>query len=297
MLRENGVIPYQNFAYRYIIGPQLPPTQLYSFGWQLQKSQDYYFHGLKRNDEQGNCIFQYTLSGSGIFEINGKQHLLREGMAFISDIPSNHCYFLPKESTAWEFVYVTLTGHFAAAQWKKIQEQFGNILYFTVQDDVIGFFQKMYSLAVNQTLKDGYETSAIAYEFIMYLWKSLVSQAMENPSVNHSIDAAIYFMKNNYQKNINLEDIASSVAMSKFHFNRTFLKATGVSPWKYLTKLRVKAAANLLLTTNLTNEDISKLCGYESSNYFDKVFRKYVSMSPGKFRQTYDNIDNFTFNL
>lgn len=297
MLIENDIIPYQNFAYRFLIGPQQPLSQLYSFGWQLQKSQDYHFHGLKRNEEQGNCIFQYTLSGSGIFEKDGKRHLLKEGMAFISDIPSNHSYFLPPDSTSWEFLYVTLTGPYAAAEWKKIQEQFGNILYFKEQDDVLQYFRKMYALAVNQNLRDGYETSATAYEFIMHLWKSLVSQYKEAPSVNRSIDAAIYYMENNYQKSISLDDISSAVSMSKFYFNRTFLKVIGVSPWKYLTKLRIESAAKLLLTTSLTNEDISKMCGYESSNYFDKVFRKYVGMSPGKFRQTYNTFDNLSLNL
>lgn len=295
LLSNNTSNDYQNFAYRFIVGPQMPPTQLYSFGWDLQRKHDYYFHGMKRNDELGNCIFQYTISGSGIFETNGKRHTLKEGMAFISDIPSDHCYYLPEESTEWEFIYITLTGLFAVSEWKKMQEQYGNILYLT--EEFIHFFWKIYSLATNHVIKDGYITSAISYEFIMNLWKSLVSQPKKDQSVNYSMDSAVCFMKNNYHKTISLDDIASSVAMSKFHFNRTFLKNHGVTPWKYFTKLRIENAAELLLTTNHTSETISKICGYESSNYFDKVFRKYVGISPGKFRQTYSNINNFKLKL
>lgn len=288
---------YQNFAYRFIVGPQTPPTQLYSFGWQLQKNQDYYFHGMKRNDELGNCILQYTISGSGIFEKNGKRHILKKGMAFISDIPSNHCYYLPKESSEWEFIYVTLTGPFVVSEWRKMQDQHGNILYLMDQAELIEFFWKIYLLATQHKIKDGYATSAIAYEFIMYLWKHLVSQVGEDNNVNHSINIAINYMKNNYHKPITLDDIASSIELSKYHFNRLFLKTNGTSPWKYLTKLRMEAAAELLLTTSLTNENISKMCGYESANYFDKVFRKYVSMSPGKFRQVYQSIGHFNLKL
>lgn len=32
-------------------------------------------------------------------------------------------------------------------------------------------------------------------------------------------------------------------------------------------------------------EEIATICGYSSGNYFDKVFKRYVKMSPGKFRE------------
>jgi len=297
LLEKFELLDHQNYGYRFILGPTQPPAQLYSFGWQKKETHDYYFHGLQRNEENGNCIFQYTLSGTGTFEMNGQKYSLKKGMAFISHIPSNHCYYLPEESSEWEFIYITLTGYYAISEWNTMQEQYGNILTLTDQDEVIQFFWNMYSSAQERGFSDGFETSAIAYEFIMTLWKRLISQAQENQPVHHGILTAIDYMKDNYQKAITLDDLASSVSMSRFHFNRKFSKAVGVSPWKYLTKLRIESAADFLLTTNLTNENISMLCGYDNSNYFDKVFRKYVGMSPGKFRQTYKGIDNFRLRL
>ena len=94
---------HKAFGYRFVKGPQNPPAQIYSLGWQIQNSSVYDFDGLNRHNENGNCIFQYTLSGFGILEINGQQHILDERTAFIADIPSKHRYFIPEDSERWEF--------------------------------------------------------------------------------------------------------------------------------------------------------------------------------------------------
>ena len=51
------------------------------------------------------------------------------------------------------------------------------------------------------------------------------------------------------------------------------------------TKLRLEKAIELLNTTDMNLQEISGACGFAESNYFSKVFRKYMKASPGKFRK------------
>jgi AraC-like DNA-binding protein len=287
---------HKSFGYRYLIGPQTPPVQLHSFGWQIQSSPSYFFDGRKRPDEAGNCIFQYTLSGNGIIQVDGQTQNLQEGTAFIAAIPSDHQYYLPETSKQWEFVFITLYGSLPLMEWTKLQETHGCVIPFHKDDEVIKFLFETYWKAVNNEIKDGYDTSSIGYEFIMKLNRTLNHPAAKDLTSNNQIDASIRFMLNNFHRDICLDDIADNIQMSKYHFNHTFMKTVGISPWNYLTKLRIEHSIKLLVTTDYNLEEISHLVGYTSANYYNKVFHKYVGISPGKLREKYRGV-NLEVNL
>ncbi|AJH01927.1 hypothetical protein LF65_05410 [Clostridium beijerinckii] len=297
MLDINIDSMYKSFGYRFIKGPTSPPVQIQSLGWQIQNSSEYYFDGMKRPDDSGRCIFQYTLSGSGVIELNGQHHILDEGTAFLTSIPSKHCYYFSENGEKWEFIFITLIGNYAISEWTKIQEQFGAVMRFKRQEEIIKYLWEIYYAATNNKISDGYQTSAMGYEFIMKLFRSLNCQSISIKPNNSSVSSSIQFMKDNLHKELCLDDIANFVNMSKFHFNHTFTKAIGISPWNYLTKLRIEYSVKLLLSTKLTIEEISSMVGYPSSNYFNKVFRKYIGTSPGKLREKYTDVKDFTFNL
>jgi YesN/AraC family two-component response regulator len=297
LLSFNVSTKHKTYGYRFIKGPQFPPAQLYSLGWQIQSSSDYYYDGMKRQDEAGNCVFQYTLSGSGMIEFNDQHFILNKGTAFISVIPSNHRYYIPENSEKWEFIFITLTGDYVISEWIKIQEQFGKVIHFKEKEEIIQYIWEIYLAAINNNISDGYQTSTIAYEFIMKLYRSLNLQLMDGNSNNCNINKSIHFMKDNLHRELSLDDMADVVNMSKYYFNHTFTKTVGISPWNYLTKLRVEYAITLLLTTTFTVDEISCKVGYASANYFNKVFRKYIGTSPGKFRKRYTDVNDFTINL
>ena len=52
-----------------------------------------------------------------------------------------------------------------------------------------------------------------------------------------------------------------------------------------LQRRRIKAATDLLRTTNRKLEDIAAACGFTSAPYFCHVFRKYTGATPGEHRQ------------
>lgn len=296
MLSNKLEYMYKTFGYRFMKGPVNPPAQLYSLGWQLKTSHDYDFDGMNRPEESGNCIFQYTISGAGMIEYQNQNFVLEKGTAFLTVIPSNHRYYLPKHSDSWEFIFITLTGNHTLEEWRKIQEQFGPVIQLKEQDEIIKYIWEIYRNATNNKIRDGYESSSLAYEFIMKLYRSLYLQQIPT-SLNHKISDSIVFMKDNLHKQLSLTDISDSVNMSKYHFNHTFTKTMAISPWNYLTKLRIEYSIELLITTNLTVDEISSMVGYTSSNYFNKVFRKYMATSPGKLREQYADVKDFTYKL
>lgn len=83
-----------------------------------------------------------------------------------------------------------------------------------------------------------------------------------------------------------VEALAQRAGMSRFHFIRAYKRATGRTPMEDLRLLRVEAACDLLLTTNLPLKDIARRVGFCDEYYFSRVFRHYRQAPPGSFRKS-----------
>ncbi|GAA3324431.1 hypothetical protein GCM10020331_052270 [Ectobacillus funiculus] len=71
---------------------------MWSVGWEKQTSPLYKWSGRNRKEAEKNTFFQYTVSGYGIIEINGKEYKLDAGKAFLINISGDHQYYLPKKT-------------------------------------------------------------------------------------------------------------------------------------------------------------------------------------------------------
>ena len=282
---------FNSFGYHFINSPSNLLFQLKTIGLETQTSVTYNWYGMNRLNDQGHCIFQYTLSGFGFINIEGNVHKLEKGDAFLVQIPSDHNYYLPETSDRWEFIYIHLYGEGVVNEYKKLYDLFGNIMKFQPDSPVITYLWKVYWEACNNNILDGYQTSSIAYEFLMELYRSKTSTD-DLKSENHAniIFNTVEYIKNNYNLQLNLDDLSKAAGISKFHFNRTFLKIMDTTPWNYLTKTRLEKSIQLMQFSSYNIDEISKLVGFSGSNYFSKVFRKFLGTSPAKFREEHFSI-------
>ncbi|WP_223580104.1 helix-turn-helix transcriptional regulator [Sphingobacterium sp. GVS05A] len=90
--------------------------------------------------------------------------------------------------------------------------------------------------------------------------------------------------------------IKLSLLCDKFNITeRTLRRAFGgdsMSPISYIYKLRLDYGTKLLLQTENSINEIAKMCGFNSANYFCRLFRKNFGISPGKYRSNFSQIPN-----
>ena len=83
---------------------------------------------------------------------------------------------------------------------------------------------------------------------------------------------------------LTLEDIASSVHMSAYHFARTFKATTGQTPHAYVTRLRLDRAQELLRTSPSSISAVARRVGFASKSHFAATFHRFTGISPHLFR-------------
>jgi len=100
-----------------------------------------------------------------------------------------------------------------------------------------------------------------------------------------TINKAVLFIKNNYDKKINLQDVADCVYMNMTYFAKVFKEETGQTPGNYITSVRIDASKKLLQNTSVEIINIPEMTGFESQSYFTRVFKKSEGCTPAAFRR------------
>ncbi|OWY62955.1 AraC family transcriptional regulator [cyanobacterium TDX16] len=87
-----------------------------------------------------------------------------------------------------------------------------------------------------------------------------------------------------YAEPLDLDGLAATAMVSKYHFLRSFREAYGTTPAVYLTERRIERAQDLLRSTNLTVTEVCMLVGYSSVGSFSSRFREVVGMTPSDYQ-------------
>jgi AraC family transcriptional regulator len=103
--------------------------------------------------------------------------------------------------------------------------------------------------------------------------------------VRQAVGRVIQAMSDNLGEQLTVDDMARTAMFSKFHFSRLFQRATGVSPGRFLSALRLQEAKRLLVATSLSVTEISHHVGYASVGTFSSRFRSSVGISPSTYRR------------
>lgn len=115
--------------------------------------------------------------------------------------------------------------------------------------------------------------------------KSLITPADTQDSQKPQITAALNFIKDNYDKDLRLEDVAQKVYLSVGYLSRIFKTEAGCSFTEYLHRIRIEKAKELILQTNLKYYEIAEKTGYKDYKYFSAYFNKICGCSAKEYKQ------------
>lgn len=142
----------------------------------------------------------------------------------------------------------------------------------------------------NDEKKDGYKMAikSSAYALMRYLWQNYGSSGGEESagtSASKRLGGALQYISEHYTEKISIADLAGVCYVSEYYFCRFFKNVTGLSAVNYINSLRVEKAMSFLNNTSAGVTEIALKVGFDDVNYFSRVFKKLMGVSPTEYRK------------
>ena len=95
------------------------------------------------------------------------------------------------------------------------------------------------------------------------------------------------YLEAHYQEDLLLDDIAEVLGHNKSYLCVAFKKDTGITILDCLNTIRIRRAAELIVYSDHSFAQVADMCGFASVSHFNRVFLKYVGITPGQCRRAY----------
>jgi AraC-like DNA-binding protein len=145
-------------------------------------------------------------------------------------------------------------------------------------DEVKVLFKKLFQTWISKN--DGYYYKSMGYFYnIAELLKK--QQTYSNSKSFKSLANSEEYMFNHYcDYKFNFTEFVNLSGLSYSYFKKLFVRKYGVPPVKYINRLKINRACELLQTNKFRVGEIAEICGFENTYYFSSVFKNIIGVSP-----------------
>ena len=133
-------------------------------------------------------------------------------------------------------------------------------------------------------IKNNAEINPLIKEYA-FLFCEKVRMTKTEYTGNPHVEKAIQYIKTHLTQPVSVTDICESTDISKYHLSHIFKTYTGMTIQEYLLRERIKAAKELLESTDQSISEIAALFQFCDQSYFTYRFRKSVGMTPKEYRK------------
>ena len=247
-------------------------------------------HQIKRDKPIDQHVLIYCVKGCGYCSVDGQHYELHANEYCILPAKKPHMYGADKKDP-WTIYWIHFKGSHAdlyaqgAMQPQRISPSMNSRI-----SERNNIFEEIFF-----TIADGYSRESLRYASsclhyylasMRYLsqFRGAKNKEMQSQDSITTVNATIHYMKENIEKPISLKQLANYTGYSPSHFSLLFKQQTGSSPLMYLNLLRIQAACEWLLQTDMKINQICHKVGIDDQYYFSRLFRQQMGMSPREWR-------------
>lgn len=95
------------------------------------------------------------------------------------------------------------------------------------------------------------------------------------------------FIASNPGADLSVEKLAEHMSMSSRNFSRIFYQEVGITPAKFVERVRLEAARNMVLQTDLPIDNIAVNCGFSRPEQMRRAFYRQLNVSPHEYRSNF----------
>ena len=136
------------------------------------------------------------------------------------------------------------------------------------------------------------EASEAAYGLLMSFYGSQSAGPVEGKRLPLVVEAALGIIRRDYAFLDGIGELAERLEVSQEYLTRSFCRSIGMTPGKYLNRVRIDNASLLLRQGGHSVQFVSEACGFTNANYFARVFRTAVGMNPAEYARRHSSVAN-----
>ncbi len=246
--------------------------------------------------------FVYVLEGTVDHVLNGEHRILGEGNFFLLSPNDVHTY-LSINSDPFRIVNFMFnpalidpsfnlnTSFKVLIKHPSIEVSYKRLMVSPLSTqflDADGSLRQIFLNALNEykLKKPGY-ISVLRATAITGIIACLRSVYTEENGIekNTFVTNIVKYVNENYADNISLSAICDEIGYNMQYVSRSFRTQMGMTFSEYLFKVRIQEACSLLLSTDMTVQEISNAVGYSNTAFFHKVFKNVIGKTPANFRK------------
>ena len=147
------------------------------------------------------------------------------------------------------------------------------------KSDIQVWRQLNYSLELQKEFNGDQHITCSALELVIHL---LLSKSQNNPIL--PFNELAEKIRQNPSANWSLNHVSKQYSLSNSHLRKLFKEAYGIPIGKWIQRIRLDIAANLLIETQKGQKEISSYIGYNDVSHFHEAFQTRYKLTPGQYR-------------
>ena len=225
-------------------------------------------------------LFHYVLFGKGTLIINHKEYRLSKGAIFFIPLQTDALYY-PDKDDPWIYEWVGFYGSRVPEYIEELGLSANNPIILDKNNNYRHIFNAIVKRYVNNGYSDITSLGALYQLFGEMINDKESQNSLSKTSV--TVQLAKDFIKNNYQFDISIIDIAKNSQVTPNYLSAIFQKEEKITTKRYLTKVRMTKAVELIEQGELKIKDVAMQVGYPNQLHFSNEFKKYYGVSPAHY--------------
>lgn len=222
----------------------------------------------------------YVVSGKGFLHTFGKIQTLSKGDIFFTFPASPFCIESDKN---FSYMYISFVGPRGNMLMDKLKISSQNCIFSGYTE-----LQNLWKNGLDTAPEfiDVVSESILLYTFSTISKRVLPEKHPEKSGDLTSLKIKKYIDDHFTDSDFSLEAVGKEISYNKKYISSVFKKYFGVSITQYLNTVRIQHACTLVQQGMTSISDIASLCGYTDPQYFSRVFKNKIGMSPGEYIKT-----------
>jgi AraC-like DNA-binding protein len=182
----------------------------------------------------------------------------------------------------WIEFYGDLIGHYRRNGFLNPEYP---VLSIGMVEDILQCYLKIIDLITAERPCFQYIASGILLQILGLLFAAVKYQQFEGKNIENRIIQAKLVLNENMQSPVSQEKIAGEIGMGYSLYRKKFKEYTGISPTQYQIHLKITKAKELLIASAMTLKEIAYSLGFDSTDYFYRLFKKKTGSTPSEYRE------------